>query len=603
MATPLRVLCIHGIAHQEADPDFRSSWTAAINAATQAAGAAEPPEIDFLDYDDLFEHTPLNALTYATAVATLLKSYITQPIEDLVGGTRGLLDVPQQIRWTAGMVAQWSTEPDLRAATRAALTRKLRSQPFDIVCAHSLGSLIAYDTFSRDGSVIDGLRFATLGSQIGNPAVRDVFAGRIQTVPAKEWYHLYNSSDHVFTYPLSIAADNFQQVDTPFDIPNDILNHDATWYLKHQQTINTLWRDAVGARALVPLRAAVRGFARVTHAPTRRALLIGINNYPNPANRLEGCVNDVFLMSSVLQESTFDASEIRVVLDERATTDAIMERLHWLLDDVRDGDRRVLFYSGHGARIPEYGPDGKPEHYSESLVPYDFDWSPKHAITDRQFCELYSQLPYASNFVGIFDCCHSGGLTRDGGPKIRGISPPDDVRHRALRWDAAEQMWVARDFKPLNRDIAAASYGRSYLGDDGATYRLGRAASLRTLPNVEFNRTRTRLDHYGPYLPVLMEACREEQFSFEYRHGATSYGAYTYSLAEVLRENRAGGRNPDFNQLSAQVGAKLTRLRYDQNPVLVGPKGVLDEPIPWSRAVKAAKRRAAKRSARRSRHS
>src|SRR5205085_455640 len=132
--------------------------------------------------------------------------------------------------------------------------------------------------------------------------------------------------------------------------------------------------------------------------------------------------------------------------------------------------------------------------------------------------------------------------------------------HRALRWDSKEQMWVARDFAPLNRDIADARYGSAYLGEDGATYRLGRSASLRTLPNAAFDRMRKRLGHFGPYLPVLMEACQEQQFSFEYRHGATSFGAYTYSLAEVLRENRARGHNPDFNDLSNQVGDKLARL-------------------------------------------
>src|SRR6202008_441635 len=113
------------------------------------------------------------------------------------------------------------------------------------------------------------------------------------------------------------------------------------------------------------------------------------------------------------------------------------------------GDRRVLFYSGHGARIPEYGPEGKPDHYSESLVPFDFDWSPERSITDRQLSGLYSQLPYDANFVGIFDCCHSGGLTRDGGPKIRGISPPDDIRHRMLRGNKAEQMWEESDMRSL----------------------------------------------------------------------------------------------------------------------------------------------------------
>jgi hypothetical protein len=33
----------------------------------------------------------------------------------------------------------------------------------------------------------------------------------------------------------------------------------------------------------------------------------------------------------------------------------------------------------------------------------------------------------------------------------------------------------------------------------------------------------------GPYLPLIIEACQEKEFSYEYRDGATSYGAFTYA--------------------------------------------------------------------------
>jgi hypothetical protein len=55
----------------------------------------------------------------------------------------------------------------------------------------------------------------------------------------------------------------------------------------------------------------------------------------------EGCVNDVFPRSPRLQESGFDPDEIRVVRNERATTQGTIDRMHWLLDGLRDGDERV----------------------------------------------------------------------------------------------------------------------------------------------------------------------------------------------------------------------------------------------------------------------
>ena len=107
--------------------------------------------------------------------------------------------------------------------------------------------------------------------------------------------------------------------------------------------------------------------------PRRRALIIGINDYPNPANRLEGCVNDAFLMSEVLQERGFAAENIRVVLNDRATADAIRERLAWLLYRAEDGMERVLFSSGHGAQMPGRNAFEEVDHVDECLVPCNFD--------------------------------------------------------------------------------------------------------------------------------------------------------------------------------------------------------------------------------------
>jgi metacaspase-1 len=591
MSGKISLLCVHGVSHSEGDPEFRPSWTAAITRAVRSCDSDLTPVIDFLEYDDLFDKAPLNPVTYGMALAKLLASSAVHGIGDLLPGARGIEDVPEAIKWTAGMVAQWSTDGKLRENLRKLVVDKIRSNSYDVVLAHSLGSLICYDTFVRSADEIKDKVFVSFGSQIGNPAVRDVFAGRIQALASRKWYHLFNPDDHVLTRPLEVAANSFQQVIAQFDIPNDALNHNATWYLSHANTVATVWRDVAKAPEMRAFASASRGVATVAAKPSRRALLIGINNYPDPANRLEGCVNDVFLMSSVLQESGFDPEEIRIVLDERSTSQGIMERLHWLLDGVRDGDQRMLFYSGHGAQIPRYNAKDEPDHVDECLVPYDFDWSPGRAILDNQFSELYSQLPYESRFVAMFDCCHSGGLTRDGGPRVRGLTPPDDIRHRALRWDPDEEMWVPRDFPALNRSLAEKSNGADYVGRNGATRRLGRAMMLRTKPNKEYDKVRTELGHLGPYLPILLEACQEQEFSYEYRDGAMSYGAYTYCMAKVLRENRARGVNPSFARLNELVKAKLHRLKYNQTPNLVGATELCARPVPWARAGKGASAR------------
>ena len=112
-------------------------------------------------------------------------------------------------------------------------------------------------------------------------------------------------------------------------------------------------------------------------------------------------------------------------------------------------------------------------------------------------------------------------------------------------------------------------------------HRIGRAISLRSMAKKQYDATRKTLKHHGPYLPIILEACQEEQLSYEYRHGTQSYGAFTYSLAATLRASRGKKVNPSFVQLMDGVEERLKKLKYPQVPNLVGPKGVLKQAVPW----------------------
>jgi hypothetical protein len=588
---PLRFLCIHGVGHGDTDPQLQPSWRKTITDGIQRWAPNQAVTCDFVPYDDLFSKAPLDAATVAEALAKLTLSGTIHGIADWLGLSRDFGGVQATLRWTAGMVAQWANNEGLRAAARERVLKWVADKNPHVIVAHSLGSLISYDAFARteNASIMSGREYITLGSQIGNPFVRDALGGRVVDLgKADQWFHLYNSHDRAFAAQIRLSDANFEQVSTEFNV--DFIDHDALQYLAHPNTSNTVWRSFADGSAMS--RALARSAEAVSVAvakPRRRALLVGINNYPDPANRLEGCVNDVFLMSSVLQECGFAAEDIRVVLDERATTAGILERMAWLLEGTEDKQDRVLFYSGHGAQIPEYGEKNEVDHVDECLVPYDFDWSRGKAITDVQFHELYSQLAYDTSFLAIFDCCHSGGMTRDGGPRVRGLAPPDDIRHRMLRWNPKEQMWEQRQLEPDNPDVekwkkkGAKKEKRSvdFAGLSGATRRLGRAMTLRSLPDKEYDATREAFGHKGPYLPVLLEACEEEQLSYEYRHGVTSYGAFTYALTQTFRASSSQGKNITWQQLLKATSDKLERLKYNQTPVLVGPDKIIAKPVPW----------------------
>jgi hypothetical protein len=606
----MKVLLVHGVGHEDPNPTWPAEWEKAITDGLKQYSYSDP--IQFVPdppvhYDDLFEQNPEPTIEYLQAMYELLQGWMLSPVSGecgfgMPGGARGLFDdiggffhriedslrsIPYEIHWRAGIVAEWIIKPSLRAQLRQRVGDAIEQNEPDLICSHSHGSLISYDLFtSPEGRDTIAIRsFLSFGSQIGHPAVvAHVWGGRIKQLDnAKFWHHLWNPNDPVLTHAIDLpGVSNFQQTTTVFGGSFlDLSAHDPTvdghhrGYLDHQSTVDVVWRSLA-----MPARSMLRSFniARsLVRPPTRRALVIGINEYPDPANRLDGCVNDTFLVSAALQERGFEPKDIRALLNERATHDAIIGRLHWLLDGCQDGHERVLFYSGHGAQIPAFGANDEVDHLDECLVPWDFDWSDRTAIIDKKFYQLYSQLPYGTQFLAIFDCCHSGGMTRDGSSKIRGINPPDDIRHRILEWNKGRQAWQARKLPTRKHAIGGdEQHQEKFVGASGATFRLGRAIGLRKLTKRQFDHTRDQRGHEGPYLPVILEACREDQFSYEYRNGTTAYGAFTFSMIEALRQ-RPGS---SFKVLIGAATKKLEELRYNQHPQLVGPTKVVDRRIP-----------------------
>lgn len=592
----VKILGVHGLGDHRAST-WKEDWQAALLAVfpgQQAMAGQEHIQLEFtfLTYDDIFEDVDLSVWETMQAVWKLARSGATTAL----GRRRGVLgDVSDRIRWTAGYVVAWVEDEQFKKQTRQRVLDALAAEEPDFVLAHSLGSLVTYNAFSHPdasrsavAAALRRTRYVTLGSQLGNPFVLgNLTAGRLEPLPVKYWHHLYNEEDDVFTAPIKLwDANNFEQVEATFDI-NGFADHSAVEYLRHVNTIENVWRPAaeqrINARAFGATRARREGPAALKRLGRlqRRALLVGINDYPKEEDRLEGCVNDVFLMSSVLQECGFPPESIRVCLDERATAQGITERLKWLLDDPRPGDERVFYYSGHGATIPEYGENLEPDRKTETLVPWDFDWSAERAVVDDQIFTLYSQLPYRTRFVMILDCCHSGGMHRQGRAKVRGLNPPDDIRHRELKWDKPQRMWVARDFKRLNRQFSSRQdVNTAFFGTDGASTRIGRASLLRGQTEREYRQLKRRAGsaRVGPYLPLIIEACQEKEFSYEYRDGATSYGAFTYALCRELRDRR----RISFKRLVDVTSARLADLGYAQQPQILGPQAIVNRRVPWS---------------------
>lgn len=577
----IRILCIHGVNTNE-NGDWLAKWQQSIRSAAASAGvAADAFEFHELRYNHHFEAAIADGAVYAEAVRRLWNSYWAHRRALGRAAEKGLGTL---IDNTIGMVAKWTALPQLRQQLASDLAQSIKRVNPHVICAHSLGSLITYDTLAAQQALAQDRLFVTLGSQIGHPALAESFGGYLKPLSTvRHWYHLFNSEDAVLTCELDFPEAPYTQLDTWFDEWGP-LDHSAEQYLSHEVTASNVWAGLAGAlprgaQAATP-KPAPAVAAPWFKAPTiqrrsprkRRALLIGINEYPQPENRLSGCVNDVFQMSAMLQERGYQPEEIRVVLDARATTRGVNERLKWLLEDVRAGDERVLFYSGHGAQVAALDTDGEPDHKDEALVTHDFDWSGNTGITDDMLAQYYANLPYEARFSIILDCCHSGGIARAGGVAVRGINPPDDVRHRGIEWDVDKQMWFPRKKLDLRSRMnkAPAEVVRRYLGMDGATQKMGRAVGRWSDDPTAFKAATKRLGHHGPYNPVLLAACREDQYAYEYTHGSVPYGAMTFMLIQQLRAT--AGRKTLEDVVTQCNNVLRSKLGYEQEVQLYRPR-------------------------------
>jgi len=233
----------------------------------------------------------------------------------------------------------------------------------------------------------------------------------------------------------------------------------------------------------------------------------------------------------------------------------------------------VLFFSGHGARLPSYNALEVVDQVDECLALHDFDWDePDTAFVDDEFAAFYAQLPYGVRFTAIFDCCHGGGMARATGARVRGLTPPDDIRHRMLAF--ASGGWRDR-FAGERADRLARVKGGSTgplqvasLGS-GLGVRSDRAA-------FEAARRERRYTDDGPFMPLLAYACGEGELSFEHQVGATVHGAFTWTLLQKAKRAKL----PSFRQLvEGRVRPSVRKLGYAQTAEVSGPGVRLDEPF------------------------
>lgn len=157
----------------------------------------------------------------------------------------------------------------------------------------------------------------------------------------------------------------------------------------------------------------------------KKAVCIGINNYPGTFNDLNGCVNDAKDWSALLQGFGFETS---IILDMQATWNNVKAALQGLIAATNAGDVAVFTYSGHGTQVTDRSGD-ESDPFDEAICLYDGN------VVDDELRVILNGIHPQATLVIISDSCFSGSVTRLAGEKAvpRFIPPAFSTEGRVAK--------------------------------------------------------------------------------------------------------------------------------------------------------------------------
>ena len=268
---------------------------------------------------------------------------------------------------------------------------------------------------------------------------------------------------------------------------------------------------------------------------SKRALCMGINNYPGTHMDLRGCVNDANDWAAELTARGFAVNKL---IDSQATKAAMISGISSLIGSAVSGDVVVITYSGHGTYVPDTNGD-EADGLDEALCPYDLQTNGA-ALLDDEIHALFSARKAGVRLVLISDSCHSGTVTRNAAPD------PD-----------AEDAPRPR-FMPMGNWLPAD--------------RLPRGISGKPLPTVPVT---SGASPFAGALSrqsgdLLLAGCKEgpNNFSYDARISGRPCGAFTYYALKALKTLPAGATYADWQ---AKINPQfLPSASYPKRPQIVG---------------------------------
>lgn len=252
----------------------------------------------------------------------------------------------------------------------------------------------------------------------------------------------------------------------------------------------------------------------------KKALCVGINDYPVRGSDLKGCVNDAHAWATVFTNHYgFAPADISLLLDRQATKAAMIAGIKRLLAGAGAGDVLVVTVSAHGTYVADTS--GDEDNYDQAICPWDMT---EHLIVDDQLRELFAEVPDDCRLTLVADTCFSGSIDR----LAEAIETPDDRRSRFIR---------------------------------------PRTLGLRELSDIRKAKPKRTLTPESAMRDVLISACRDNQTAADAKFGSTYHGALTFFALEILGTARY---RMTHKALWDALVVRMDQEGFDQEPQIEG---------------------------------
>lgn len=156
------------------------------------------------------------------------------------------------------------------------------------------------------------------------------------------------------------------------------------------------------------------------------ALIIGINAYRH-IDKLNTATNDATTIANVLNK--YYAFDTKVILDQNATRENIMNELNSLRSKLKPDDKLLIYYAGHG--VHDKVADASYWLPVDAKLDNDTNWIDAKNIND-QLKRISSK-----HILIVADSCYSGTMTRSVDPTLRNSDTRDNylrkIQNKAAR--------------------------------------------------------------------------------------------------------------------------------------------------------------------------